>query len=144
MRTIAIAFILTSAHAAACLGGAEDSIRSENQQLRRSVRATNRTGYKILQIDANDGTVLKEYINSAGLVFGVTWQTSHVPNLRQWLGVHFTDFQRAAKTAGHQHGPLVIRTEHIVVESQGHMRSFHGHAFVPRLMPPTLSEAIFQ
>lgn len=135
---------LVSSPAAACLGGTRGSILVEQQRLQGRLRETDHGGYRVLQIDADDGTVLRQYVNSNGLVFGVAWQSSTVPNFKQWLGPHFAEFQREAKAVGHRHGPLLVRTQNIVVESRGHMRAYRGHACVLQLMPANLTEAALQ
>jgi hypothetical protein len=35
----------------------------------------------------------------------------------------------------------LVRTEHLVVESGGHVRDFHGRAYLPDRMPATVTEA---
>jgi hypothetical protein len=135
---------LATSHAAACLGGARDSILAEQKRLQGTLHDSDHGGYRVLQIDTKDGTVLRQYVNSNGVVFGVTWQSIYAPKLRQWLGIHFTEFQREVQSTRHRHGPLLIRTGNIVVQSQGHMRGYHGYAFVPRLTPTDLTEAVFQ
>jgi hypothetical protein len=134
--------VLGTSPAWAVLGEYEASVASDQQDLRGEVRAIVREGYKVHQITSANRTVVKEYVSPAGLVFGISWQGPTMPNLQQLLGSHFAQFQQAAQSRVRRRGPLVVRTDQLVVESGGHMRSFHGRAYVPSLLPKNISAEV--
>lgn len=130
----------------AVLGEYESSVSLDQQVLRGERREEVRAGYKVDQITSADGTVVKEFVSPAGLVFGITWQASHMPNLQQLLGSNLTELQQALQSQARRHsgGPLIVRTDKLVLVSGGHMRSFHGHAYVPSLVPKNVTTEVVQ
>ncbi len=147
VKPAAALFLISSVlptHALASLGDSVTSIRVDQPPSRSKLHSTDRGTYKIVQTDRDDGTIIKEYFNGAGVVFGVTWQARNVPNLEHLLGAYFSEFQRAIQARGHRAGPLMIRTKNLVVESGGHMRAFRGRAYVPSLLPQHLTAAVLQ
>ena len=136
------ASLLGVAPAWAVLGQSVDSVRSDQERLRGQLLAVSRHGYTIHQISAPDGTVVREYVSTDGQVFGISWQGPTMPSLAQLLGAYFPEFQQASQSTAHRRRPLVVRTDRLVVESGGHPRAFHGRAYVPGLVPNSLSEAV--
>jgi Protein of unknown function (DUF2844) len=134
---LAVLLVLTFAGTPgwASLGEHEASVSLDQQVMRGELRATTQDGYSVQQITAMDGMVVKEFVSPAGMVFGVSWQGPTMPNLQQLLGSYFTQFQEASQSRTRHRGPMVLRTDKLVVESGGHMRAFHGRAYVPELMP---------
>ncbi len=49
-----------------------------------------------------------------------------------------------SKTRRHSGGPLIVRTDKLVFVSGGHMRSFHGYAYVPSLVPKNITTEVVQ
>lgn len=141
---VVLGALLSTAPAWAVLGEYESSVSSDQQYLHGEVRAVVRQGYTLHQITAANRTVVKEYISPAGLVFGISWQGPSMPNLQQLLGSHFAQFQHASQSQTRRRGPLVLRTDKLVVESGGHMRFFHGRAYVPSLFPPNVPVEVVQ
>jgi len=140
-------FLISSflvSRALASLGDSATQIRCDHQVIGNTLHSVDLGCYKIVQIDRDDGAIVKEYVNGAGLVFGVTWQSCNVPNLKPLLGSYFSEFQRAVQARGHRPGPLMLKTKNLVVESAGHLRAFHGRAYVPRLLPQYLTAAVLQ
>lgn len=86
----------------------------------------------------NDG-IVREYSNSDGLVFAVTWSGPGKPDLRTLLGPYFTTFQANSEVAANAHAlrrpPQVNQTD-LQIQTAGHMGWFRGVAFVPSLAPP--------
>ena len=147
LKVSVLLFLITSllvSQALACLGDPATYIRSNHQIVSSTTHIMNGRGYKIVQVERDDGAIVKEYVNSAGVAFCVTWQSRNVPNLEPLLGAYFSEFQRAIRARGHQPGPLLLKTKNLVVESAGHLRAFHGRAYVPRLMPEQLTAAVLQ
>jgi len=126
----------------AVLGGSVASVASDQQRLRGELRSTAADGFSIHEITAEDGVVVREYISPGGQVFGLSWRGPVRPNLAPLLGEYFPAFQKASRSAARRRGPLVVRTDQLVVEMGGHMRAFHGRAYLPDLLPATVSAAV--
>ena len=131
---------LTAVPAWAVLGESMQSVQRDQQMMQGALITMTRQGYSIQQISTRSGQVIKEYVTPDGTVFGVSWQGPTIPNLQRLLGSYFTHFQ-AAQSSTRRHGPLVVRNDEVVIESGGHMRSFHGRAYVPRLLPEAVPQA---
>jgi hypothetical protein len=83
-------------------------------------------------------TVVREYVSTSGVVFGIAWNGLIHPNLTQLLGSYAGEYQEALlqtpRIKGSRH--LQVKTSGVVVEKWGHMRNLQGRAYVPSLIPP--------
>lgn len=134
---------LSAAPAWAVLGDSMQSVQRDSEIMQGALVTMTRKGYSIQQISARSGHVIREYVTPDGTVFGVSWQGPTMPNLQRLLGSYFTHFQ-AAQQSTRRHGPLVVRDDQVVIESGGHMRAFHGRAYVPGLLPEGVAQADIQ
>jgi len=141
LAVLASMFLL-AAPSWAVLGQPVQSVHSDQIRLHGQLRSVSRQGYSVQQITAADGTVIKEYVSPAGVVFGVSWQGMAMPNLSKLLGSYFPQFQQASRTAVRKRRALVLNTDQLVVESGGHMRAFRGRAYAPSLLPNNLTPAV--
>jgi hypothetical protein len=93
--------------------------------------------YKVHELTSANGTIIREYVSSKGLVFGVAWQAPFMPNMEQLLGSYVTNLQTASKSQTHVRHlrGLIVRTNDFVFVSGGHMRFWKGTAYVPSLVP---------
>ena len=139
-----LALLLGAAPAWAVLGEPLSSVQSDHAYFRGELVRLPRQGYELHQITAPDGTVIREYVSPEGTVFGVSWQGPVMPNLSKLLGSYLTDFQQASQSPHGRRAPLVVHTDRVVIESGGHMRAFHGRAYVPNLVPNNLTQAVVQ
>ncbi len=128
----------------AALGGSVDSIQSDQIRLRGQLRTTLLQGYIVHQITARDGSIVKEFVSPAGKVFGVSWQGTAMPDLSQLLGTYYADFQNSPRPTLRRRGPVIVRTDKLVVESSGHMRAFHGRAYANDLLPANVAPEVVQ
>jgi len=147
MKIILAAFavlLLGSAPGWAVLGEYENSIATDQQQLHAQLYETAGVGYSIKELRSTDGGTVREYVSATGLVFGIAWQGPTMPDLRQLLGSYFGQLQQAAQSRRKRGGPLIIQSSGFVFESAGHMRSFHGRAYVPGLVPYGAPAAVVQ
>lgn len=97
--------------------------------------------YTVYEAQLETGTVVREYATASGQVFAVTWSGPVLPDLNQWLGGYFGAFKQGAdqlRLAGRRGAPINLVQEGLVVQSNGRMRNFFGHAYVPALVPPSL------
>ena len=129
--------------AGAVLGEYESSVSLDQQYLRGEVRATALEGYKLQQISSRNGMVVREYVSPEGRVFGIAWQGPFIPNLQQLLGSYSMQVQQTQQSQKRRRGgPLVVRGNDFVFVSGGHMRAYHGQAYVPSLMPKNVSTEV--
>lgn len=127
----------------AVLGQYESSVSLDQQYMRGELRETAAEGYKFHQITAPSGAVVREYVSPEGKVFGIAWQAPVIPNLQQLLGSYFTEVQQAAQSRTKRRGgPFIVRTNDFVFASGGHMRAYHGSAYVPSLLPKNVSAEV--
>jgi hypothetical protein len=128
----------------AVLGESVDSVLSDQQRLRGELRSAVGEGFSVHEISSADGTLVREYVSPAGLVFGVSWHGPFVPDLALVLGPYFHEFQQASQTPVRRRGPLALRTESLVIQLGGHMRAFRGRVYLAHALPDALSEAVVQ
>jgi hypothetical protein len=128
----------------AVLGERAESVVSDQQRLHGELRSQPGEGYSVHEIRAADGTNVREYASPDGVVFGVSWRGPFVPDLARLLGSSFPEFQAAGRFAVRPRRPVRVRTDGLVVELGGHVRAFHGRAYLPRELPEGVSEAAVQ
>jgi hypothetical protein len=136
---------LAARPAHAGLGATAASIEPDRASMKGQLRSSSGAGYSVEEITTASGTVVREYVSPAGMVFAVSWSGPSMPNLQQTFGTYFTEFQAAVQARraqepqlrGHNH--LDIHTSALVVHAMGHMRQYFGVAYVPALMPTNVS-----
>ena len=139
--------LMTSSAAYAALGGDITSVQADQVHMQGSMRATNAEGYSVQEIQGAHGIIVREYVSSAGKVFGVAWQGPWPPDLHQLLGSYFDKYVQAAQTQSASrrgHGPLVVELPDLVVQAGGHARAFVGRAYVPGLIPASVRAEVVQ
>ncbi len=138
----ALWLLLAAAPAWAALGEKADSAALDQERLHGERRSIEGPGYAVQEITAPGGTLVREYVGPAGVVFGLAWQGPTLPDLEPLLATHYPAFREAARARGTHRGPVVLRTPALVVESGGRMRAFRGRAFLPGRLPAGLTEAV--
>jgi hypothetical protein len=128
----------------AALGENVASVDSDAQVLRGQHVMVARVGYNLHQITTADGTVVKEFVSPAGLVFGISWRGHHVPNLSQLLGSYMTDFRQGQRAHVVPRRAVTVKGDDFVLSSMGHMLNFRGRAYVPGLIPANLTAEVVQ
>jgi hypothetical protein len=143
MRRLAICVVLLPcASAWAALGQSSASIEGDRRVVGGTLQTSSADGYSVAQIDNVDGVRVREYVSAEGRVFGISWQGPTIPDLRSLLGEHFDASQAALKSRPRRRRATTsIHTAEIVVEMSGHMRAFHGRAYIPALLPKAFSSA---
>jgi len=126
------------------LGQSSDSVKADRERLGGELRSQEFTGYTVHEISQPGGHVVREYVSRAGVVFGVAWDGPTMPNLSQLLGTYFEQFQKAMSNSEtpHRRGPVYVQAGPLVVASGGHMRSFHGRAYLITMIPAGMTEAV--
>jgi hypothetical protein len=113
----------------ASLGGDTASIQADQVHMQGTRQMIAAQSYTVHEIQAANGTVVREYVSSSGKVFAVAWHGPWLPDMRQLLGSYFDQYIQATKAqSGSRMGrrPLMIEQPGLVVESGGHLRAFSG------------------
>jgi hypothetical protein len=138
-RVLSSAFaaaLLLPCVASATLGEPEASVQTDAAQMKGSISATDRTSYRVHEIQTPDGTALREFVAPNGNVFAVAWTGRVMPNLRQTLGQFFDPYVTAAKANRTDRNHVRVQLNDLVVEVSGHMRGgFAGRAYLPQAVP---------
>jgi hypothetical protein len=93
------------------------------------------------------GTIVNEYMDAQGTVFGIAWRGPRVPDLATLLGSYFPQYQqslRAQRAARGGRGPVSVQDSGLVVQSSGHMGAFAGNAYLPQSLPAGVSASQIQ
>jgi len=129
--------VLAGRPATATLGEPAGSAFSDRKPLSAANRASViHPGYTIREYD-NGGNMMREFVNQSGIVFAVAWSGLSHPDLTPLLGSYAGEYREALAKTPRERGKRHIRVEanRVVVEKWGHMRSAHGRAYIPALLP---------
>jgi len=129
---------LAAAPAWAALGEPAASVAADGRSLAAARKAAEtRAAFTVERLESGAHRI-REYVAPSGVVFAVTWDGFTQPNLSVLLGRYAAPVRKAAAqrgpTAGHRQGR--VDAGGAVVESWGRLRSMHGRAWVPALLPP--------
>jgi len=139
--------LLQGALAWAALGSSPSNFGTPTTQTRLGARSLAATAaaaaaassdavYTVTQSTLDSGTVVREYSDTSGTVFAVSWNGPTLPDLRTLLGDKFTVMaSSAAKRPKAGHSQLAVDQSDVVIVSNGHMRAFAGHAWIPSALP---------
>lgn len=138
LRQVSLALLCTAlvARADASLGGNEATIETDQLQAQAVRRVLPAAQYTVHELTGPSGAVVREYVAPTGMVFGVAWEGSSMPDLRQALGNFFDPYVAAAASGRRTRGAASVVLPGLVVQSTGHMRAFTGSAYIPDALPP--------
>jgi hypothetical protein len=143
MAAAAVLVLGGSLPALASLGGAASSVQSDSAQMRANVQVMQHSTYSVHSMTLAGGTVVNEYLNSAGKVFAVAWHGPFPPPMQQILGSYFQQYSDAlqvqSQSRTHGHHPLHIEEGSMVVETGGHMRGHVGRVYLSSQLPQGLT-----
>ncbi len=134
---IALPLLLFPLSALAGLGANASLVETDRVQLDANLRSAEVGALTQFELQLPSGTTVREYASAGGAVFAVTWDGPTLPNLRQLFGAFFQQYLDASQGGGL--GAQVVRQPGLVVYSGGHMRAFHGRAYLPQLQPQGVS-----
>jgi Protein of unknown function (DUF2844) len=121
--------------ARAALGDTAASVLADQGRMKGTLHSTDLNTYVMHEITGS-GTVVREYVSPAGIVFGVSWEGQFPPDLQQLLGPYYEQAKQAtSQQASPRRAPIAVDTPGLVVQQTGHPRSFHGIAYIPQLVP---------
>lgn len=137
----------------AVLGDNAASVLTDQSRLKGTLRSSDHSTYVLHEITSSSGAAVREYATPGGAVFAVAWDGQVPPDLQQLLGPYYQQAQQAQvtrKATGQQvaaqdgtpvrrsRAPIAIETSGLVLYQTGHMRSFHGVAYIPQLVPQSM------
>lgn len=135
-RLILIAFIF-SQNANAALGDHEQIINNDAVKLRSSNHNVVRGQLYSVHTISTPIATIREYVDSNGTVFAVSWQGIKRPDLSVLLGSFYEEYNnidaRRARMVTRQ--PVSIQTSKIAVRKGGHMRNITGVAVISDQLP---------
>lgn len=127
----------------ASLGGDASTVQADQLHMQGTLHTKTASGYSVQEIQGSSGVVVREYVSSAGKVFGIVWQGPWPPDMRQLLGNYFDQYTQAAKTQASERvgrRPVMINQAGLIVEIGGHPRAFVGRAYLPDQLPSGVTE----
>jgi hypothetical protein len=130
--------------ARATLGGSAESVVTDQSKLHAKRAVVQRQDYTVHEITRDDGTLIREYVTPDGKVFGVSWTGPAIPDLMQLLGTYNAEFQTAIRAKRGRRSSAAVHNSDLVVESSGHMRAFHGRAFLNSMLPSGVTPDVVQ
>jgi hypothetical protein len=140
--------LLFPSWASATLGGDDKTVQAVQKRMHGSLRTTHAGAYVVHEIDASNGTVVKEFSTTDGTVFAVVWHGPLMPDLRKLFGEYYGQYAQAARERNcilpRVRGPLQVRKDGLVAVTRGHMHAYSGYAYVPGLVPSGVDVEEFQ
>lgn len=124
------------------------SVTALQQQsvIKRSVQSSAAT-YSTVSTVLPSGTQLTEFVNAAGKVFAISWQGPTLPDLNVMLGTYFSTFKSNRERPSRVWNvgtPVSASDDEVVIQSNGRMGNFMGHAYVLKMIPAGVSiESLF-
>lgn len=120
------------------LGGDVTSVEADRAKMEATLQTTSRQLYTVHEMHTANNVTVREFVSPQGKVFGVAWQGSARPDMKQLLGAYFDQYTQAeqkqeAKRVGR--APLLIQEPGFVMQMSGHMRALTGRAYIPQLVP---------
>jgi hypothetical protein len=101
--------------------------------------------YSIHEMSLPSGTLVRQFVSNANIVFAVSWDGPFLPDFRQLLGLHFeTMVARQSKLPNAGHRNFNHEEGDLVIESGGHQRSFAGRAYLKSAIPAGVTEQEIQ
>jgi hypothetical protein len=136
-----LALIAVARPAEAGLGRNLASVREDRDHFGAALSSTSSTNFTVHTLSLANGGTLREFTNSAGVVFAVAWRGPARPDLQQLLGEQFATVQSAPASVSVRRGrrALVVQGSGLVVHSLGRPGAFWGTAYLPQDLPSGFS-----
>ena len=132
----ALGCLLCTSDARAALAGDLPSVQSDAQAFAALTSQTVVAAATVYTQTLPNGLVVRQYVDSAGLVFAVAWEGPVLPDFGRLLGSYYPVYTLAVRQ---QKRGVNIQTPELVIESGGMMRSFSGRALLPARLPAAMA-----
>lgn len=136
-HTLIVTGLTWAGIARAGLGGDTASVDADAATLHGAVSVRADTPVRMLEIEVDNGIQVREWLDAAGVIFAVSWNGPAQPDMRQLLGSYYAQYTTALSalpTLGRVRA-VHVRTEDLLVESDGHLRAYSGYAYLPARVP---------
>jgi hypothetical protein len=89
------------------------------------------------------GIVVRQYVDSSGAVYAISWRGPAMPNVQALLGAYFARFQNGANSSVGDAGLHAARVADgdLVVENRVRLREFVGRAWLASALPAGVSSS---
>jgi hypothetical protein len=135
-RATLLGLLMLAPAARAALGEDRSSVAADSRALGGSSPVVTTTArYELHETRTADGGVVRQYVNSRGTVFAVTWSARFRPNLQQLLGAHYAEYLSAARGRASGHHVFSVVTPDLVLGITQRPRGSAGTAHLPSLLP---------
>jgi len=143
-RVLLSAFmVMLACPAWATLGDNAASVLTDQARMKGTLHSTDNGTYVVHEITMASGAKVREFVSPAGAVFGVAWDGQFPPDFQQLLGPYYQQVQQASAQAKQnaegaprqRRGPVAVDSPGLVFSQTGHVRSFHGQAYIPQMLP---------
>lgn len=135
---ICLSTLVTALPAHATLGDKAASAEADRVRLKARMNVGGVSAATVHELTQDNGTVVREFSNSQGVIFAVTWTGVQRPNLRQLFGSGYFNRFQAANTSGRRiQMRRAMRLDDIDfrVRTGGHSGAFWGYAILPAQVP---------
>lgn len=142
--SVLLILVLAQIPAWAVLGQTEASVTTDQQQMKTEDRLQTFASYKVHQLTTENGPTVREYVSPQGVVFGVAWQGRFMPNVNQLLGTYVENLQTATADQTHiqRRRGITVKTGDFVYSNFCHLQNCTGRAYVPALVPSSVSAEV--
>ena len=132
---IALLSVAVAGPALAALGENVASVEVDRASMRGIASVARTDRYTVHEMELPSGTIVREYVSPAGVVFGVAWQGPFMPDLRQLFGAYYEQFDLNAWTAAADKDKNTsLKIASLVLDSSDGVRSGAiGGGFVPHV-----------
>jgi hypothetical protein len=120
------------------LGGGVDSIVANQTHFGATLRLRRLERHQVHELTLPHGTLVREYSNTYGKVFAVTWAGTFRPNLRRLMGEYYEPYIAATRERPAVRGPHRIELPGMVVVMAGHQRALYGKIYLTSSLPEGL------
>jgi Protein of unknown function (DUF2844) len=100
-----------------------------------SHEVTSRALYDVHEGRGSNGLLIREYVDSSGRVFAVTWTGQQLPDLHELLGAYAERFTSGTTLSRTGHHVLAIKGEDFEADLVRLPRGWAGHAVLPSAIP---------
>lgn len=139
---VALVLLVGPVPSFAGLGQDLDSIQVERKRMAAQHRVQAGAQYSLHELLGADGSRVRQYVSSNGMVFAVSWRTQYKPDLSVLLGASYPGYAAAARIAAQRTG-VQRHFQHddldLVLQSSAHLHLFSGFAFRRSMLPRGVS-----
>jgi Protein of unknown function (DUF2844) len=138
MKSLVLVFAFWVPAAFAALGNDIATMEKDRATLNGQQTAVQaNSSYSVYEM-VSHGTTIRQYADSSGKVFAVTWKGIVEPDLSVLFGNYYAEYQQKMAARPRQPGNrrvVSLNTSAIAVNKWGHMRAQQGRAYVVSLLP---------